>query len=376
MPTLSRLALASTLLAFATPAFASFSDVPPKHSNAIAIEYLQGLGAINGYPDGTFKPANTINRAEFVKILIGARYEKLHIDTCLEDVEASYRIFPDVPVAIWYEDYLCLAKNLGIVSGYPDGTFGGEKSISFAEAAKIITLVFKLPVTEGNVWYEGYVHELAAKKAIPMTITRFDQQITRGEMAEIIWRLDTNTTDLTSQTYESFKNSGQSSSSATNSTTLQFRVSGSAMADTLNDGDYVTVQKSAAFDRGDIIIFKPSFDPQKPYIKRVIGLPGETIIIENGVVEIQKGSTITVLNEPYLNLKNQGKTYRHPPGAGDTSKVTFVVPVNSYFVMGDNRQGSLDSRSFGEQDDASPFIMRSEIIGKVVTNNATSSDSF
>jgi signal peptidase I len=98
--------------------------------------------------------------------------------------------------------------------------------------------------------------------------------------------------------------------------------------------------------RGDIIVFHPPVTSEKPYIKRIIGLPGEYVEIKSGKVYIHKadGSTIT-LQEPYINtpfLTN----YRSP-----------TIPENEYFVMGDNRNNSSDSRNGW-------LASRDEIIGK------------
>lgn len=77
-----------------------------------------------------------------------------------------------------------------MIGGYPDGTFKPEKNISFAEAAKIIAVAFGREVSSGgSVWYEGYVRSLADAHAIPVSITDFTKQLSRGEMAEMIYRL-------------------------------------------------------------------------------------------------------------------------------------------------------------------------------------------
>ena len=131
-------------------------------------------------------------------------------------------------------------------------------------------------------------------------------------------------------------------------------------------------------DRGDrrghpyipriTVVFRPPNDPSKYYVKRVIGLPGDTVIIKDGYVFLKvAGATKEVkLDEPYLDSQNQGKTFRHPPASGDGSEQDFPVPADHYFMMGDNRQGSLDSRSFtlanGEPE---PYVQRSSVKGRV-----------
>lgn len=151
-----------------------------------------------------------------------------------------------------------------------------------------------------------------------------------------------------------------------------FQVEGSSMVSTLEDNEYIVINKLVYFigtpDRGDIVVFRPPNDPKKYYVKRVIGLPGDTVIIREGNVFLKPAGTDTEqrLDEPYLDARNQGKTFRHPPGQGDGSEQEFIVPEESYFVMGDNRQGSLDSRSFTlENGTAEPFVAKSDIKGRV-----------
>jgi signal peptidase I len=151
-----------------------------------------------------------------------------------------------------------------------------------------------------------------------------------------------------------------------------FQVEGSSMASTLENNEYIIINKLAYYigdpHRGDIVVFRPPSDPKKHYVKRVIGLPGDEVIIRGGEVYLREaGDTEEVeLDELYLDERNLGKTYRHPPGSGDTSEVRYDVPEGHYFVMGDNRQGSLDSRSFmGSNASPTPFVSEKSINGRV-----------
>lgn len=121
-----------------------------------------------------------------------------------------------------------------------------------------------------------------------------------------------------------------------------FVVSGASMDPTFHDGDYLIVdQLSKRFDnleRESVVIFKYPKDPSKFFIKRVIGLPGETIEIRNGVITIISNDLPEglVLDEPYVDDKNR-----------KSDNLTIVLNPDEYFVLGDNRIGSLDSRSWG-----------------------------
>src|SRR6187455_1860849 len=121
------------------------------------------------------------------------------------------------------------------------------------------------------------------------------------------------------------------------------KVEGTSMLPRLHDGERIFVNKliyydeyrwAPKIDRGDIVVFWFPDDPSKSYIKRVVGLPGDTVEIREGNVLIN-GS---MLEEKYLDPKENLSTRSQTP--------VYVKP-NYYFVMGDNRDNSSDSRSWG-----------------------------
>lgn len=151
-----------------------------------------------------------------------------------------------------------------------------------------------------------------------------------------------------------------------------FQVEGHSMVETLEDREYIIINKLAYYlgqpQRGDIVVFRPPTDHSKYYVKRVIGEPGDEVSIQDGYVYVKpKGEDTAVkLNEEYLSDRNRGHTFRHPPQSGDTSKVSFEVPEGQYFLLGDNRQGSLDSRSFMDNEGTpEPFVGQGDIKGRV-----------
>jgi hypothetical protein len=106
----------------------------------------------------------------------------------------------------WFFNYVCVAKQKGFVNGYADGSFKPTQKINFVEAAKIIAAALEIDdVNTTTPWYKAYVEKLASKKAIPTSIKSFNQNITRGEMAEMIWRLRTLKTNLPSASYGDLK---------------------------------------------------------------------------------------------------------------------------------------------------------------------------
>lgn len=122
---------------------------------------------------------------------------------------------------------------------------------------------------------------------------------------------------------------------------------GNSMAPALKDGDR-TIGLRAAFmgevHRGDVISFRPSVDRDSLYVKRVIGLPGETVTISGGKICVDGQE----LKEPYVaKWKNADKDYE------------FHVPEECYLVLGDNRDESYDSRCW-----ADPYVAHEDIIAR------------
>jgi signal peptidase I len=136
-----------------------------------------------------------------------------------------------------------------------------------------------------------------------------------------------------------------------------FVVNGASMDPTFATGEFLIVDR-LTYDfhspqRGDVIVFEYPNDPSVFYIKRVIGLPGDTISIKDGCVPIQPGGSTTpaiMLDEPYVLADH---------ASHDTGRFQKLGPTQ-YFVMGDNRAQSSDSRSWGPLD--SKFIIGRPIV--------------
>jgi len=128
-------------------------------------------------------------------------------------------------------------------------------------------------------------------------------------------------------------------------------VNGYSMEPSLQDGQQLLVNKVVYHlrepERGEIIIFQPPYQPEDaiPFIKRIIGLPGESVEITDGIVYIHKNGEVFPLDEPYI---------KEPPSRdfrGD------IIHEDEYFVLGDNRNNSNDSRDGWT-------VPRQNIIGK------------
>lgn len=119
-----------------------------------------------------------------------------------------------------------------------------------------------------------------------------------------------------------------------------FVVSGTSMDPVIHSGEYILIDQITYRmhdpERGDVVIFRAPPEPTKYYIKRIIGLPGDTVKI--------KGTVITIINAQYP----EGLVLQEPYITHTQSDdVEMKVPPGEYFVMGDNRSGSYDSRVWG-----------------------------
>ncbi len=190
-----------------TTTIKAFDDVDSMHENFKAINYLKENKIVEGYSDGTFKPGNKINRAEFLKIVMEA--SKSFNAEALEVAphDGFTNCFPDVKTQ-WFAGYVCLAAKSEFVKGYSDGKFKPESEINFAEASKIISnvLALEVPDDDSGIWYKPYVQALTDKAAIPQDVAGFSYNITRGQMAEMIWRINTKQVYAPTADYKALKN--------------------------------------------------------------------------------------------------------------------------------------------------------------------------
>jgi len=169
---------------FVGNAFAAFPDVADRSLSKTAIEYLEAQNLVQGYADGTFRPDNHINRAEFLKIVLGARFGP---DLSTNKTPA----LPDVAKDQWFAPYVFKALEEHIVSGYPDGFFRPERSINLAEALKIVELAFNIPLPQyfraPDHWYDPYF-DAAGSALLLARVASNDPAytITRGDTATIV----------------------------------------------------------------------------------------------------------------------------------------------------------------------------------------------
>lgn len=164
-----------------------FTDVTEVHPNFPAISFVRSEGIVSGYENGTYLPDEPINRAEFTKIIIEANFTRQAIDACDEELP-----FSDVNPDDWFFAYVCMAYKYEVLDGYPDGTFRPANLVNFAEASKIVINAFAIDIDPGfeeGAWWRKFVLTLAGIGGLPSTFTDPNQSLTRGDMAEIIFRV-------------------------------------------------------------------------------------------------------------------------------------------------------------------------------------------
>lgn len=170
------------------------SDITLDSDYFISVNHLYANGVIGGYPDGTFKPNNTINRAELMKVLVESTSGGID--------ESKYQnCFPDVRQD-WYAKYVCYAKEQNWVEGYPDGRFRPDKAVQRSEAIKMIVNAFNVKSTvywplpddvNREDWFGEFVETGIEYGVLELNDNRFEpaENATRGYVSDILYKLIT-----------------------------------------------------------------------------------------------------------------------------------------------------------------------------------------
>jgi hypothetical protein len=176
----------------------SFPDVPKTHPNYAAIESLKKINVIGGYPDGTFKPANPVQRVEALKMILGSAQIK-------SDGASDVSGLSDVPKDVWFTAYVAKAKELSIVQGNPDGTFKPDRQVNKAEFVKMVLMAFKQDISKHenlssapakdvpvNQWFAPHMsYARAIGIVVPDGADNLtpSKSLTRAECAEILYKM-------------------------------------------------------------------------------------------------------------------------------------------------------------------------------------------
>jgi hypothetical protein len=152
---LSSLLVFALVLTMLAPAFA-FAATPADVKGtayAGAVTELSALGVLGGYPDGTFKPDNTITRAEFAKVVAYAA----GFASAAEFLGGQSTNFNDVKASHWASGYIAVATSKGFLKGYPDGTFKPENKVTYAEAVTVLLRVLGYNDSLTGTWPSDYI---------------------------------------------------------------------------------------------------------------------------------------------------------------------------------------------------------------------------
>ena len=186
---------------FAADGAAAFTDVSNKHPAYQAITYLHDKGLIAGYPDGTFKPNQQVDRAAAIKMVLAGK---------VTDADAKALANPgysDVAKDAWYAGYAAKAVQLGIIDG-PSASpaFNGGRPVILAEFLKVLELAqgmdpksygeimlpFAGDVTDAKAWYYPYVRLGMASSLLQVDaqgLLHPDKKLTRGDVAQYVYYL-------------------------------------------------------------------------------------------------------------------------------------------------------------------------------------------
>lgn len=169
---------------------ADFSDVAGDYAHYEAITALVDQGIINGYEDGTFKPENTITRAEFSKLLAVSSAPSGYT------FSATTTTFPDIADMNaphgWAVPYISYAVSTKAINGYTDGTFQPGNNVTYGEAIKMIVCTLGYgPVTDTTLtpWYQGYLNIANQIGLTKNAAALGDAPANRGIVAHLIYNM-------------------------------------------------------------------------------------------------------------------------------------------------------------------------------------------
>lgn len=211
------------------------------HKYEDAVRYLEENEIIEGYPDGSYQPEKSVNRAEFTKIIVGAKLGS-------EPTGSAANCFPDVKSSDWFSSYVCYAKANGIIGGYPDNTFKPADNINLAEAAKILVntldIDIELSPDSSGQWYEAFIESMQNLSYIPDSFGTVSQLVNRSQMAEMVYRIMEEITNKPAKTFV-FK---EASSPSTNLTCADQDVPSSVNIDTVRTAWFSWVNQARNAD--------------------------------------------------------------------------------------------------------------------------------
>lgn len=197
--------LSCNLLTIPLTKAASFTDIDEHSEFFAAVEYLKTKGVISGYIDGTFKPKQTINRAEALAVVLRAMgIMKKNVPPSPSPSDLTKVIFSDVKATDWFQPFVNQAYAMKLVQGYADKTFRPQNNTNVAESLKIVLKAADVVLSSSplaadpysdvgkSLWHAPYVEYTKDKQLLaPQADGTFhaERDITRGDFALLIYHL-------------------------------------------------------------------------------------------------------------------------------------------------------------------------------------------
>ena len=172
------------ILSMGLSSFAAYSDVTAGTLVSEAVEILSGLKILTGFEDGTFKPDETVTRAQMAAIICRTLgYEDQAKSS------AGSTIFNDVAADHWASGYINVAQSLQIINGYGDGNFGPEDQVTYEQAVKMITVAlgYELAAQAKGGWYTGYLSIASAEGITKNANGTVGSPATRATIAVLVY---------------------------------------------------------------------------------------------------------------------------------------------------------------------------------------------
>lgn len=165
----------------------SFSDITDAHPYVRSISYVREQGIAGGFGDGTFRSDRTLNRAEALKLIMSATADKEVIDRCLREEGESY---DDVARSDWFAPFVCQGVADDVINAKTQNAFRPADKITVAEFSAMLARAFKLnEIGDADPWYAPFMRVLGVRNAIPSAVHSPSERVTRGQAAEMIWRI-------------------------------------------------------------------------------------------------------------------------------------------------------------------------------------------
>ncbi len=255
---LSIVLVLSLVLGSFTMVFADFKDMAGE-SSAEAVDVLSGLGVISGYPDGTFRPDNIVTRAEMAKLIVAALgLEKFAVSTTSK--------YPDMVEAPWAQGFVAYGTSLGFISGYPDGTFRPNRTVSYEEACSMIlrALGYTSEFLPGD-WPTEWVVKAKSLGILDGITAATSTGANRGDIAEMLY----NALDLPIG-YVDFDNVWRENDEGFDTMLARLGVELVEADDAANDGVIVGSEKSAINLRPFVGVYADRYVDKNDKIIKVV----------------------------------------------------------------------------------------------------------